>query len=68
MNTDSKGIVQDVHVKISPCEHVQVRTPKPVTEESGFKEDFQNTILHRDVPRLIVLIPIEDKFKGDQLY
>ncbi|XP_058468659.1 uncharacterized protein LOC131443236 [Solea solea] len=59
VNADPKGIVRDVHVKVSPSGCVQVKTPKPV---SGSKEkDCQGTILHRDVRRLIVLIPTEDQ-------
>lgn len=68
VNADSKGIVRDVHVKVSPSGCVQAKTPKPLAKVSGSKEkDFQGTILHRDVRRLIVLIPAEDQFDGDQL-
>ncbi|XP_061902114.1 uncharacterized protein LOC133649625 [Entelurus aequoreus] len=68
VNADPKGIVRDVHVKVSPSGCVQVKTPNPVVKESRSKEkDFQGTILHRDVRRLVVLIPAEDQVRGDQL-
>ena len=66
VNPHSRGIVRDVHVKVSPS--VPVKAPKPVAQGSGWKEkDFQGTIRHRDVRLLVVLIPAEDQLKGDQL-
>lgn len=58
VKADPKGIVRDAHVKVSPSSCVQVRTPKPVAKESR-STDLPSTILHRDVRRLIVLIPVE---------
>ena len=68
VNADFKGIVRDVHVKVSPSGCVQMKTPRPVAKESGSREkEFQGPILHRDVWRLIVLVPAEDQFDGAQL-
>ena len=42
-----------------------MKTPRPVAKGSGSKEnDLQGTILHRDVQRLIILIPAEVKSAG----
>jgi hypothetical protein len=68
VNADPRGIIRDVHVKVSPSGCVQVKTPRPVAKGSGSKEkDLQGTILHRDVRRLIILIPAEDQVGGHQL-
>ncbi|XP_060757415.1 methyltransferase-like protein 23 isoform X1 [Neoarius graeffei] len=63
VNADSKGIVRDVHVKVPLGGRAQVKTPKP-TEKSW---DPQGTTLHRDVRRLIVLLPVEEQVSRDQL-
>lgn len=64
VSPDPKGIVRDVHVKVAASGCVQGKTLN--ARELGPKENFQGTILHRDVRRLVVLIPAEDQPKGDQ--
>ena len=67
VNADTKGIVRDVLVKVPPSGCVQVKSPNPVIKEPGSKgKDVQGTVLHRDVRRLVVLIPAEDQVEGAQ--
>ncbi|XP_077453384.1 uncharacterized protein LOC144071828 isoform X1 [Stigmatopora argus] len=55
---DTRGIVRDVHVKTFPSYPVSTtksdRAKKPPTK-------IPSTILHRDVRRIIVLIPVEEQ-------
>lgn len=68
VNPDSRGVVRDVHVKICPSGCVMEKTPTSVSKGSrSTEQNIQGTILHRDVRRLVVLIPAEDVSKGDQL-
>ena len=56
VNADGKGIVRDVHVRTFPS------YPVSVTRKEGDKRPsvkIPATILHRDVRRLVVLIPTE---------
>lgn len=64
VNPDYKGIVRDVYVKVSPSEYSLGSTPKPPMKCSGLVKEFQGTILHWDVWRLVVLIPAEDQAEG----
>ncbi|KAK7889795.1 hypothetical protein WMY93_025355 [Mugilogobius chulae] len=57
VNPDPKGVVRDVRVRVSLSNCAPMQTTK-----SKDKEDkIQHTILHRDVRRLVVLIPIEEQ-------
>lgn len=65
-NPDSKGIVRDVNVRIFPSYNVPVtrstreaRASHPAGSEQNRK--IQATILHRDVRRLVVLLPAEEQ-------
>lgn len=72
VNPDQRGIVRDVHVRVSPNYGGSVGSPNPVAvardpgSSSGSKS-CQGTILHRDVRRLVVLVPVEDRVDKDQL-
>ncbi|KAK7918663.1 hypothetical protein WMY93_009947 [Mugilogobius chulae] len=69
VNPDHRGVVRDVHVKVSPSYGALgwMRSPKsgPVVKDSGSplesSKSCQSTILHRDVRRLVVLVPVEDQ-------
>lgn len=60
---DSKGIVRDAYVKVSPgyctpTENKARRVGRPSTTK---EERVHATILHRDVRRLVVLLPAEEQ-------
>ena len=70
VNNDSKGIVRDVLVRTFPS------YPVPITKASGKekptkasreKNKIPATILHRDVRRLIILLPTEEQQKHEGL-
>lgn len=62
VNTDLKGIVRDVRVKVSLSGCVQVRTPKSAAPKTGSEQkDLEGTVLHWEVARLIILIAAEDQ-------
>ncbi|XP_038137922.1 uncharacterized protein LOC119781503 [Cyprinodon tularosa] len=60
-NPDKKGVVRDVNVRVVPSyctpitKHVKQKSVHPPK-----KDKMRTTILHRDVRRLIVLIPVEE--------
>ena len=65
VNSDSKGVVRDVNIGTFPS------YPVPVTRPTGakvshrtskkFKEKIPAAVLHRDVRRLVVLLPTEEQ-------
>ncbi|KAK7879276.1 hypothetical protein WMY93_033942 [Mugilogobius chulae] len=63
VNSDKKGIVRDVHVRTYPS------YPVPIVKSGGqankkvkkLQTKLPSTILHRDVRRIIVLLPIEEQ-------
>lgn len=64
VNIDEKGIVRDVNVRTFPS--YPVSTVRPVTNKVGkTKKDHSTkipaTVLHRDVRRVVVLLPIEEQ-------
>lgn len=59
INPDPKGIIQNVHVKVAPNRCIKVKSSNVI--DPGSKENFERTILHQDVLRLVVLIPVEDQ-------
>ncbi|GAA6087262.1 uncharacterized protein LOC120473342 [Tachysurus ichikawai] len=64
VNIDKKGIVRDVHVRSFPS--YPVPTVKPAKEKSKkLSIKIPATILHRDVRRIIVLLPVEEMKKPD---
>ncbi|KAM9553345.1 uncharacterized protein ACWYII_035103 isoform 1-T2 [Salvelinus alpinus] len=59
VNIDKKGIVRDVHVRTFPS--YPVPTVKPAQEKSKkLSTKIPATVLHRDVRRIIVLLPVEE--------
>lgn len=67
-NPDKKGIVRDVQVRTFPSYPVMIK--KPADEKSGRRTiktvarislKLPATILHRDVRRLVVLVPVEEQ-------
>ncbi|KAL3991581.1 G protein-coupled receptor kinase [Sarotherodon galilaeus] len=56
VNPDSRGIVRDVQVRVSPSSSIAVKSPKSATRSPEL-----STILHRDIRRLVVLLPVEDQ-------
>ncbi len=65
VNPDAKGIVRDVNVKVvqSSC----LPGTKPALNRPSakvLKEATQTTVLHRDVRRLVVLLPVEDQTRS----
>ncbi|XP_054861306.1 uncharacterized protein LOC129347620 [Amphiprion ocellaris] len=69
VNADSKGIVRDVLVKTFPSYPVPITKPNdkkgPTKEKSARTKRLQTkipaTILHRDVRRLVILLPTEEQ-------
>ncbi|KAL1256645.1 hypothetical protein QQF64_012190 [Cirrhinus molitorella] len=74
VNPDSRGVVRDVNVKIVPSYCVSVTKPevRPIKSAaskhptSKVQKDFQSIILHRDVRRLVVLLPVEEQAGGPE--
>lgn len=66
VNSDPRGIVRDVNVQVSPnyCVPVQKSTVK-VSTSYDRKRICQGTVLHRDIRRLVVLLPIEEQMKEE---
>lgn len=64
INSDPRGIVRDVNVRVSPNYSVPVQnsTVKESVSCEG-KRVCQGTVLHRDVRRLVVLLPIEEQMR-----
>ncbi|XP_063074175.1 uncharacterized protein LOC134464728 [Engraulis encrasicolus] len=60
VNADPKGIVRDAYVKVpaSGCAQDKARPKARQTKKSW---DAQGTTLHRDVRRLVVLLPVEEQ-------
>lgn len=72
-NSDCRGIVRDVHVRVFPSYCVPVTKVKTVRgkikhpNDGGSKVKIQATILHRDVSRIVVLLPTEEQSES-QIY
>lgn len=66
VNSDPRGIVRDVNVRVSPnhCVPVQRSTVRE-SASSDRKRVCQGTVLHRDVRRLVVLLPIEEQMEKE---
>ena len=61
---DKKGIVRDVEVLVSPGNCASVQHQKPAVQSqasSDWKERPNGVVLHRDVRRLLVLLPVEEQ-------
>lgn len=75
VNADSKGIVRDVLVKTFPSYPVHITKANgkegPTRANSERTKRLQTkipaTILHRDVRRLVILLPIEEQAKDQGL-
>jgi hypothetical protein len=65
-NSDPRGIVRDVNVRVPPnhCVPVQKSTVKE-SASSDRKRVCQGTVLHRDVRRLVVLLPVEEQMEEE---
>lgn len=62
INPDKSGIVRDVNVRIFPSYCVPLtRVPQRKMTHLQRREKMQATILHRDVRRLVVLLPSEEQ-------
>lgn len=57
VNQDKKGVVRDANVRVFPSYLVDITKPT----KRGTRSSIPATILHRDVRRLIVLLPIEEQ-------
>ena len=66
-NPDHKGIVRDVNVRIFPSYSIPMTKvlKGKVKNSTQAKERIQATIVHRDVRRLVVLLPVEDQMDSD---
>nr|XP_057945469.1 uncharacterized protein LOC131139671 [Doryrhamphus excisus] len=61
-NPDDKGIVRDVDVKVFPSYCVPlVKAKRTHPTCDGPREKMHSTILHRDVRRLVVILPVEEQ-------
>jgi len=61
VNTDGKGIVRDVNVRTFPSYPVPVMKNKVFGGYKGQPSKIPATILHRDVRRLVILLPVEEQ-------
>ena len=66
VNPDKEGIVRDVNVKTFPSYPVMIKktTGEAMSKRAGTEKKATKipaTILHRDVRRLVVLIPVEEQ-------
>ncbi len=59
VNTDRKGIVRDVYLRSFPSN--PVATMKPTQKMKKHSTKIPATVLHRDVRRIVVLLPIEEQ-------
>ncbi|XP_059192192.1 uncharacterized protein LOC131974080 [Centropristis striata] len=59
VNTDKKGVVRDVHVRTFPS--YPVSTVKPTQKVKKPATKIPATVLHRDVRRIVVLLPVEEQ-------
>lgn len=61
-NPDSKGIVRDAEVLVTPGSCTMVHHQKPATQPSSDRSKRSNgVILHRYVRRLVILLPVEEQ-------
>lgn len=60
-NPDSKGIVRDANVRVIPSFCVPLVKAVDAKKAADQKGATQATVLHRDVRRLVVLLPIEEQ-------
>lgn len=64
VNPDSRGIVRDVNVRVVPSSCIpEVRPATSASKHptSSIRRDLQTTVLHRDIRRLVVLLPVEEQ-------
>ena len=61
---DSKGIVRDVEVLVTPGNCASVHHQQPVIHSTGSSDQkgrSNGVVLRRDVRRLVVLLPVEEQ-------
>ena len=63
VNTDKKGVVRDVNVRTFPSYPVSTGKPVRGVEKAKMEHPTQipATVLHRDVRRIVVLLPVEEQ-------
>lgn len=65
VNPDSKGVVRDVNIRTFPSYPVLITKPSKARANSSEskigREKIPSTVLHRDVRRLVVLLPAEEQ-------
>lgn len=59
VNTDRKGIVRDVYLRSFPS--YPVATVKPTKKGKKHSTKIPATVLHKDVRRIVVLLPVEEQ-------
>jgi len=59
VNTDRKGIVRDVYLRSFPS--YPVATVKPAKKTQEYSTKIPATVLHRDVRRIVVILPVEEQ-------
>ncbi|KAF7199472.1 putative LOC107376719-like protein [Nothobranchius furzeri] len=63
VNTDRKGVVRDVNVKMFPS--YPVTSVRPVKQDNNAKREHRAqipaTVLHKDVRRIVILLPVEEQ-------
>lgn len=60
VNTDKGGVVRDVKVRTFPSYPVPVKKANN-RGMKGLSDKIPATTLHRDVRRLVILIPVEEQ-------
>lgn len=60
-NADKKGIVRDVHARTFPSYPVPTMKPAQKQKAKKLTTKISATVLHRDVRRIIILLPIEEQ-------
>ncbi|XP_008290792.1 uncharacterized protein LOC103365200 [Stegastes partitus] len=70
VNVDEKGIVRDINVRIFPSYPVPIKRSTSGEGSTGremLSSKIPATILHRDVRRLVILLPIEEQQELERL-
>ncbi|KAK7933355.1 hypothetical protein WMY93_004251 [Mugilogobius chulae] len=68
---DRKGVVRDVDVLVASGSYVPVLQSRFAAQDSvaqDQKAKFSCTVLHRDVRRLVVLLPVEEQNSNEEIF
>lgn len=60
-NPDPKGIVRDVNIRVIPSYIPTTPCARETTSSPSSSKDTPAVILHRDVRRLVILLPVEEQ-------